>query len=185
MIDLNPFIIQIAHAQELVQAAKPSAIAVLGLNGKLFIGQLINFAIVLLIFWKWVLPTVTKGLQARTSKIEMSLIDAKRITEEKTEFEQWRNSEMSKTRTEASAIITKAQLEANQVKDSVIHQTKDEQQKLVDQAKKQIEQEKNQQLQSAKSELADLVTNATEKILRQKLDEKKDAELIKESLKNI
>ena len=182
MIDLNIFN-SIAYAQETTASAGPTA--AFNLNAQLFIAQLINFAVVLFVLWKFAFKPITKKLTERTERIEKSLNDAERITKEKAEFEKWRQEEMSKARTEASAVITQAQTDANKVKDSTLHQTKEEQQKLIDQAKKQIEQEKNSQLQSAKAELADLVTMATEKVLRQKLDGKKDAELIKESIKSI
>lgn len=178
------FLIPVAHAAE-EAATNAGPAAIFGLNIKLFIGQLINFGILLLVFWKWILPHIVSGLQKRTERIEKSLHDADRIEKEKQEFEKWRQEEMSKARVEASSIVTKSQTDAGKAKDEILNQTKAEQQKLVDQAKKQIETEKNQQLQSAKSELADLVTNATEKILRGKLDEKKDAELIKQSLSSI
>ena len=178
-MNIQDFFIPVAHAQS------TSPVVVLGLNWELFIAQLINFAIVLFILWKWVFTPVAKKLQERTDKIEKAMRDANSITKEKTEFEQWKNEEMKKARQEASTIVTAAQKDATAAKDQILQKSKEEQQKLVDQAKKQIEQEKNQQLQSAKSELADLVTNATEKILRSKLDGKKDGELIKNSLQSI
>jgi F-type H+-transporting ATPase subunit b len=185
MIDISQItqmIIPVAHAQE---AASSGGIAVLGLNVKFFIAQLINFGILLLIFWKWILPGVTKAMQARTERIQKSLTDADRIEKEKKEFEAWRQTEMSKARQEASSIVTSAQTEGFKAKQQIMDQTKQDQQKLVDQAKAQIESEKNKSILEAKSELADLVTNATEKILRQKLDKHSDQELIKESLANI
>ncbi len=185
ILDLHTFInflIPVAHAQE---TASSGGIAVLGLNVKFFIAQLINFGILLLIFWKWILPGVTKAMQARTERIQKSLADADRIEKEKKEFEAWRQTEMGKARQEASSIVTSAQTEAGKAKQLIIDQTKQDQQKLVDQAKAQIESEKNKSILEAKSELADLVTNATEKILRKKLDAKTDQELVKESLANI
>ncbi len=182
-MDIHSLFNSVAFAQEAAQSTSP--VAVLGLQLKLFIGQLVTVGVILLILWKWVFTPVVEKLSQRTQRIEKSLTDASRIEHEKLEFEKWRQEEMAKTRSEAGALISKSQVEASAVKDQVLHQTKEEQQKLVDQAKKQIEQEKNQQLQSAKAELADLITTATEKILRQKLDGKKDAELIKESLKGI
>src|ERR1700690_2463541 len=183
-MNLFELIIPIAHAQE-TSAASSGGIAVLGLNVKFFIAQLINFGILLIIFWKWILPNVVKAMQARTERIEKSLTDADRIEKEKKEFETWKNAEMSKARQEASSIVTSAQSEATKAKQAIMDQTKMDQQKLVDQAKSQIESEKSKSLMEAKSELADLVTNATEKILRHKLDAKTDQQLIKESLANV
>ena len=183
MIDIQPLIIPIAHAQETAQSTSP--VAVLGLNLNLFIAQLVNFAVILFILWKWVFTPVAKKLQERTDRIEKAMATANSTEKEKQEFVKWKEAEMTKVRTQSSAIITAAESHAIQAKDAVIKQTKEDQEKLVEQAKKQIEQEKNMQLQAAKSELADIVTQAAEKILRQKLDSAKDKELIKESLKSI
>ncbi|MFA5990799.1 MAG: F0F1 ATP synthase subunit B [Candidatus Doudnabacteria bacterium] len=177
--------ISVAHAAEEAGAVKESGAAVLGINLKLFIAQLVNFAVVLGILWKFVFTPVATKLQERTDKIEKAMKDATSTEKEKQEFAVWKQQEMSKARTEAGGIITLAQTEAGKVKEDILKQAKDEQIKLVEQSKKQIEQEKAQALQSAKSELADIITSATEKILRQKLDDKKDKELINESLKNI
>ena len=182
-MNILDILIPIAHAQE--TAATPTGVAVLGLNVKFFIAQLINFGVLLLIFWKWILPSVTKTMQARTERIQKSLTDADRIEKEKKEFETWRQTEMGKTRNEASSIVTSAQTEAGKAKQAILDQTKHDQQKLIDQAKSQIESEKNRSISEAKSELADMVTNATEKILRKKLDAHADQQLIKDSLANV
>ena len=109
--------------------------------------------------------------------------DAASTEKEKNDFAKWKDLEMTKVRSQATAIVTAAQNDAVKAKQAVIDQTKEDQQKLVDQAKTQIESEKNRSISEAKSELANLVTNATEKILRHKLDKDTDQELIKESLK--
>lgn len=184
MIFDSHIFISIAHAAE-EGAASEGGAAVLGINLKLFIAQLINFAVVLGILWKFVFTPVANKLQERTDKIEKAMKDATSTEKEKQEFAVWKQQEMTKARTEAGGIISQAQSEAGKVKEDILKQAKDEQLKLVEQSKKQIEQEKAQALQSAKSELADIITTATEKILRQKLDDKKDKELIKESLKDI
>ena len=181
---LSQLLIPIAHAQE---AAAPSGgvAATLGLNAKLFIAQLINFGVLLFVLWKFAFTPIAKALTERTEKIEKSLNDADRIAKEKQEFEQWRQSEMTKARQEASSIVTAAQTEAQKAKQQIAADTKAEQEKIVNQAKQQIESEKVKQLAEAKSELANIVTTATEKILRKKLDDKTDKELIKESLAHV
>ncbi len=184
MIFLQHIFTSVAFAQS-AAAQSSSPVAVLGLNAKLFIAQLINFAVVLFILWKWVFTPVAKKLQERTDRIEKAMNDADRVAKEKAEFEKWRQEQMGQARQEASVIITKAEVDAGKVKDDMLRQAKQEQQKLTDQAKKQMAREKEQTMNSAKSELADLITNATEKILRHKLDDKKDAELVKESLKSM
>ena len=177
------FISTARAAEEIANEASAGGIAgAFGIDWMKFVAQLINFAIVLFILWKWVFTPVTKKLEERTAKIEKSLNDADRITKEKQDFEDWRNQEISKVRQEAGAVISQAQIDSNKVKDEVLAQTKQEQEKLVIQAKKQIEEQKAESLRAAKTELADLVVSATEKIIGEKLTSEKDQRLIKESL---
>lgn len=186
MIDPNilHYLIPLAHAAETV-AADTGIAATFGVDWMKFVAQLINFAIVLFVLWKFVFTPVTKKLEERTAKIEKAMKDASSTEAEKQDFAKWKAEQMVNTRHEASVIVSQAQTEATKAKDEILKQAQTDQQKIVDQAKKQIQEEKTAQLQAAKGELADLITNATEKILRHKLDGKKDEELIKESLKNL
>jgi F-type H+-transporting ATPase subunit b len=172
----------VVYAQE---AASGGVAGTLGLNLTYFIGQLITFAIVLFILWKFVFGPVAKKLQERTDRVEKAMSDADRIKKEKAEFEQWRQEQMTVARKEASEIVNKSQGDATKAREEILIKTKEDQQKLVDQAKEQIYQEKEQALSSAKSELANLVTTAAEKILKSKLDDKKDTELVKSTLNSI
>lgn len=154
-----------------------------GLNWKLFLAQLVNFGIVVFVLWKWVFKPVTKGLSDRTEKIENSLEEAERIMKDRETFESWKQGEMGKVRTEASAIITQAKQDAEALKATTLQTTSEEQQRLVDQAQKRLEQEKASMLESAKAELADIVVEATSIILKDKINPAKDKELINEALK--
>lgn len=184
-------------APEAVQAAATHAteaagseggggvLGTLGINWKLFVAQLVNFGVILLVLWKWVFTPVAKKLEERTGKIEKSLQDAGRIEKEKKEFQVWKDEEFGKARKEASAIMTAAQSEARKQQGEIMEQTRQQQEKLVQQAREQIEAEKQRALAEVKTEVADMVTQAAEKILRKKLDAGTDTQLIRESLKAI
>ena len=160
-------------------------IGMFGLNWKLFLAQLVNFAIILFILWKFVFGPVIKGMQDRTKKIEDSLNDSDRIEKEKTEFETWKQQEMTKARSEAGMIIGQAKETAETTKQNILEQAKTEQNALVEKAKQQLEAEKQKVVLEAKSEIANMVVASTEKILRAKLDSKADSKLIAESMKGI
>jgi F-type H+-transporting ATPase subunit b len=185
--DLLSILIPIAHAQEAAHeaAANPSVAAMFGLDWKLFLAQLINFAVVLFVLWKWVFTPVTKGLTERANKIDASLAEAKRIAEEKQTFGSWKDAEIGKVRQEASVIIGQAKTEAESLKGKILQETKDEQQRVVEQAKTQLENEKTKAVSDIKGEIADIVVAATEKIIHEKLTAPKDQELVRETLKNV
>lgn len=177
--------VKTAHAATEVatETEKASGIGTLGLNWKLFVAQLFNFAVIVAILYKWVFKPVGLKLQERSEKIGKALKDAEDIEKQKLEFEVWKQQSTQEAKREAAEIITAAQKEATTAKDSILSQTKQEQAKIVSQAKLQIETEQKQALDQAKGQVADLVTNAAEKVIRSKLDDKKDKELVTQAIK--
>ena len=157
----------------------------LGIDWKLFIAQLINFGIVLFIFWKWVVKPLGSTLTKRQERIEEGLKNADRMIGEKKKFEEWKTSEMKKVRNEADHILRTTTDTANQIKQETIVDAQKQATKMMEQAKASMESEKNQTMKEIKQEISTLVVAASEKILRSKLDPKKDQELINASVKGI
>jgi len=181
MIDL----FNIAQAAAEATAESAGGIGSLGINLKLFIAQLINFGIILIVLWKWVFTPVAKKLTERTERVEKAMKDASDTEKAKNDFASWKDTEMVKVRSQATAIITAAQSEAGKAKQQILDETKKEQERVISQAKVKIEEEKNTAIRDVKSQMADLVTLASEKILKEKLNTKSDQELIEQSIKNL
>ena len=171
-------------AQE-ASAESAGGIGSLGINLKLFIAQLINFGIILVVLWKWVFTPVAKKLTERTERVEKAMKDASDTEKAKADYFQWKETEMTKVRSQATAIITAAQSEAGKAKQQIMDETKKEQERAVAQARVKIEEEKNNAVREVKSQMADLVTLASEKILKEKLSSSKDQQLIKDTLGSI
>ena len=162
-----------------------NVLGTLGVDWKHFLGQLVDFGIVLLIFWKWVLPPLVATLAERTQKIEEGLKNAEHMEIERKRFDEWKTAEMKKIRNEADNILRTTTDTANKIKQDTIVDAQSQASKLVEQAKANIESEKNQMIRQVKQEVATLVVAASEKILRSKVDSKKDHELISESIKYV
>jgi F-type H+-transporting ATPase subunit b len=157
----------------------------LGIDWKLFLAQLVNFVIILFIFWKWIVKPLGQTLTDRQNRIEQGLKNAEKTDEEKKQFEEWKMNEMKKVRGEADHILRTTTDTANKVKQETIVSAQSQANKILDQAKVSIESEKVQMIKEARLELATLVVAASEKILRGKLDDKKDHELINDSMRSI
>lgn len=171
---------KIAH-----ETPEPSLLGTLGIDWKLFLAQLVNFGIVLFVFWKWIVKPLGTTLTKRQERIEHGLKTADRMDEEKKKFEEWKQAEMKKVRVEADHVLRTTTDTANQIKQETIVDAQRQAAKVMEQAKASMESEKTQLMKEAKQEIATLVVAASEKILRGKLDPKKDQELIHESVKNI
>ncbi len=170
---------------EAAEAANPNVATMFGISAKLFVAQLVNFGIVLLVLWKWVFTPVTKALQKRTQKIEQSLQTAENIQVQKAEFETWKKAEMAQARVAAAEIVGQAKGEAEKVREELLHKAKQEQEKLLADGKKALAQEQEQVLAEARGQLADLVVLAAEKVLKEKLTDKKDKELAQSALNTL
>jgi F-type H+-transporting ATPase subunit b len=157
----------------------------LGINWKLFLAQLVNFGIVLFIFWKWVVKPLGTTLENRQKKIESGLKNAAYMEEEKEKFEQWKTGEMKKVRLEAENVIKVTTDTAEKTKTEIVSLAQSQAEKIIEQAKSSIELEKAQMLKDVKASVAELVVSASEKILKSKLDSKKDHELVSESMREM
>lgn len=177
-----------AAAQAATEATQEAAaggggvLGLLGINWKLFVAQLVNFGIILFIFWKWIVKPIGNTLTARQEKIEAGLKNAEQVESDKKSFEIWKADEMKKARQEAEAVITNATATAEKIKQETMAGTADQANKLLEQTRAAIEMEKQQMLKDVKREVAELVVSASEKILKEKLTDKKDHELIKHNL---
>lgn len=165
--------------------ANESVAASLGLNGQLFIFQLINFAIVAAIVWFLILKPLTKKLEERKKIIDDGLDKAKEIDANLQMAEQKFQERVDDAKAEANKIVEMAQDEAEKAGTNMKIRAKKEIELVVDQARRNIQIEKEEVMTGIKQETANLVIAAVEKIVGEKLDEKKDHKLIEDSIKKL
>lgn len=150
-----------------------SVLGLLGINWGQFLAQLINFTIVVFVFWRWIAKPLGKTLTDRQRRIEDGLKNAAFIEREKENFTQWRMNEMRKTKDEADKIIQNSISAAEKSKAQIVSEGRQQASKLLSDTKARLEVEKKNMISEAKFELAGLIVAVSEKILQNKLDEKK------------
>jgi F-type H+-transporting ATPase subunit b len=155
------------------------------IDGKMILAQVINFAIVLFVFYKFGYQMLLQKMNERTEKIEKGLVDAKKATESLEQAEEKAEKELVKARKEAKDIVERARIQATEGGEKIIQEARKEANDAVEKAKSSIEAEKEKMLKEVKSEVGKLSVLMTEKILDQELDEKKKAELSEKALKDL
>lgn len=177
--------IDTAYAQEEVHTTQAEEgtqdqglLASLGINGTLFVFQLINFALVASVIWFLILKPLTKRLSERQRIIDDSLENAKKVQQNLEQSEKGFKDKINEAKAEANKILEKATTEAAATTEQMKAKAKQEIEVLVEQAKKNIKIEKEDMMQGLKKETAELVVAAVEKILNEKVDAKKDKEMI-------
>ncbi len=152
----------------------------LGIDWRLFSAQLINFAILLLVLYKFAYKPVLKILDDRSQKIEKGLADAEESGKKLKEIEEKEREVLAQAKKEAKEIVEKAQEQAQINREELVKTAQEESEKIIQKAKKVAEEEKKKMVAEVKSEISVLVATAVEKIIDEKIDEKKDAQIINE-----
>lgn len=183
--------IEIAHAaaeaaQEVAtkaaHAAEPSILGSLGINLKLFLAQLINFAIVLFVLWKWAWKPILKVLDDRQKRVEQSVNDAKRIEEEMKLLDKKRTDAMRETEQKAQAIITEATAVAKTTRDELIEDARKGADHILVAGKEHLDVEKNRMVKEAKTELVDFIVSVSEKVIGESMNDKRHRALVEKTL---
>jgi len=137
----------------------------LGIDVKLFLGQIINFLILLLILWLFAYKPILKMLNDRREKVAKSLENAKEI-EEKLAATEARTKEMiSQAQKDTSTMLEESSKAATEEKKEIIAAAHDQSAKEVEKAKVAITEEKELAQKTLQKEMTRLVGLATEKIL--------------------
>ncbi len=148
----------------------------------LIVAQLVNFAIVFLVLWKFALKPLTKTMQERTATIEQSLKEAEEIKAERASSAEATKRQIAETQRKALEIIEKAKKQAEEKRQEMLNKAKQEVEGVVMAAKNQIQAEKESALRDAHREVASLVVSGVAKVLGKNMDEKTDRKILKERL---
>jgi F-type H+-transporting ATPase subunit b len=150
---------------------------------QLLLAQMVNFAIVLFVLWKFAYKPILKTLNDRTNKIEKGVKDADEARKKLEEVSISEKEILKKAKMESQEIIKRAEESAKKEADNISVEAKKQTEKMITDAQKSIEQEKGKMIAEVKSEIAGLVVAATEKIIGEKMDRSKDKELIEQAIK--
>lgn len=148
------------------------------IDWKLIIAQLVNFAIVLFVLYKFAYGPMMKLMDERTKKIDKGLKDAENSHKKLQEIAEKEKAVLVEARKQAQEIVAKAEAAASKTKDEIIAESKQQAQKILDDTAKKIELEKNQMLAEVKTQVAELVVAATGKVIDEKMDGEKDRKII-------
>jgi len=174
------------EAAQAVQAAESSGvIGMLGINLKVFIAQLVNFSIVLLVLWKWAFKPLARGLEARSERIEKGLKDAEAAEVRLQKIEKERAEILSRAEGDALKLMEQARAETQARQKEMIEKAKREVERVVAQGRGSLKNEKEAMIREARKDLVEVAIAAVEKILKEKVDEKKSRSLAEEVVRKM
>lgn len=170
---------------ETTPADSSNPLAGLGINGTLFVAQLINFALVAVILWFLILKPLTKKMAERQKMIDDSIDNAKKIQENLNKSEKEYQNRIDQAKVDANKIMEKTTLAATAATEEAKATARKEIELLVLQARKSIVNEKDMMSAELKAETANFIILALEKIIGEKFDAAKDKAFIEDILKKL
>jgi F-type H+-transporting ATPase subunit b len=169
-------------AEAAAEAGNAGLLGALGINGKLFITQLLAFLVLVGILGKFVYPLLVKSIDERRETIEKGLAEAKASQEAAEKAEDNIRKLLADARKDADAVMSRAQAEATSQVAEAEEKARARAEQIVKDAHTQLEADIAKARTALKKDTAALVALATEKVLKEKVDAGKDAKLIDRAL---
>lgn len=161
------------------------ALGTLGIDGGIFVAQLVNFLVVLLVLWKFAYKPIMKMLDQRSERIEKSMKDAEHVEKRVAALEDERKQVVTEARVEAAKVMETARTDAEAMKTEMVEKAKREVERVVVNGKAQLKADQEAMMREARKELAAIAVAAAKKILADGVDEKKSASLAEEVVRKL
>ena len=154
----------------------------LGLTLPSFIGQLINFLILLGLLTFFGYKPIRKMLDERSNRIRQGMEQAEAT---KLEYERAQGEvekQIRKAREEGQSIIEQAVQAGNRLKEEARQEARKETQAIVEKARAELDRERDKIVDELRKEFVDTAILAAERVLSESLDRGKHRQLIEKTL---
>lgn len=146
----------------------------------LMLAQLINFAIVAFVLWRFAVKPLLKVMTARSKEIQQSLEQAKQIEQELKGMDDKKAEAEVEAKRRAQIIVDEAMQEAGKRRQEILEQVRVEAAEAVTSARRQMEAEREVAVGDLRREAARLVTLAVTRVFGKLKVSDIDKELVNE-----
>ncbi len=136
----------------------------LGVYWPKLIAQLVNFAIVLFVLWRFAYRPVLAMLEQRRQKVAEAMVNAEKAREELARTEAQRQQVLAETNAQANKLIEEARAAAAKVREQETQKAIKEAEQIVTKAREAAALERTRMLADVKRELGRLVVATTSKV---------------------
>ncbi len=155
----------------------------LGIEWKVLLAQIVNFAILLFVLKKFAYKPLLKILNERREKIDEAIKRSKSVDQKMAEIEALKEQILAEARIKSEKILKKAEEAARKVQEEMLKDTHSKSEKLLQETEKKIQAEREKIFQEVKKEIASVVTLAVEKSVGDLVGRETQEAMVKEALK--
>ena len=159
--------------------------AKLGINGPIFLAQVVNFFLLLYILKRLLYRPILKILKERELKIKKGLLEAEKAEIKLREVRESVEEKIKEANKEADKILAKAYKEGEKERIAMIAETKEDINRMKEDTVKELRKEKEDILLQVRAETGKLVIEIARKIIPSKISEKEESEWLSEIEKEI
>ena len=157
----------------------------LGIDWRLFIAQLVNFAILLFVLNRFAYKPLLSFMEKRREQIAQGLKDAELAKKQRTTAEEEKRQLLADTHKQAQQIIEEAHKRAEVVLAQNVDETQKTVAKMLEEGKARLEHERVSMMREARTKIAELVVLASERLTSHAIDTDTHQDLIDTALNEL
>lgn len=150
-------------------AASEGFAGTFGINGTIIVAQILNFAIVAFLVWRFAFKPVVNTMDERRERIAQGLKDAEDARQDRAQAEEQRKAIVAEARAQAQDILAQARAQAEAYEQRAREETALQVQQMREQGQASTQRERAQMLSELRGELARLVVLTAESVLPDQL----------------
>lgn len=155
------------------------------LDWKMVVAQLLNFAIVFFVLYRYALKPLATLMDDRKKTIQQGLADAQNNAQKVEEINMLYDQELARARAESQKLLHEMKQEVENKREDLIKKAQSETKALIENAEIEIESQKKKILIEARKEIGTLVADSINKVLVNSLDSESKDTLIKKTISQI
>ena len=137
----------------------------LGIDGRLLLWQVINFAILFVILRKFAYRPILEILRKRAETIQKGFEDAEKAKAALHDAREEREKIIREARKQASAILNDAEQSGREIRELESQKTKEQVKMMIESGKSDVAREREQMFKEAKKEVGALVALGVDKVV--------------------
>lgn len=146
-------------------------ISKLGIDGKILLAQIVNFAILLFVLFKFVYRPVLDLLEKRSKKIEKGIHDAEEAGNRLLQADKMKDEKIGQAEREVGRLIEDARKDAETMKKELLAAAQAQSEDLLKRARLQMNEEKDKMMSDIKKEVTMIVVQATGRLLQREFSQ--------------
>lgn len=157
----------------------------LGIEPKLLLAQLVNFAIIVVVLNKLLYKPILEMIEKRKKEISEGMTAAERMRAEEERFKEKQEKAFAKAREDAMAIIEDAKKQAKEVEKELVANAHVEAQLIITRAKSEVTQIHETAQVALRKEAVELATRMAKRLLESVLTAKEQHAFIAKRVKDL